>query len=109
MARKSKPLFDWDNSYLQVATIGAVSAVSALAVTALFRWSRSGEEDVHHPPAHRKSDDHGPRANLGASGHIRPAGRDAMRDPPREWDRVDEVSDQSFPASDPPNLNPHID
>jgi hypothetical protein len=25
-----------------------------------------------------------------------------MRDPPSSWDKVDEASDQSFPASDPP-------
>jgi hypothetical protein len=25
-----------------------------------------------------------------------------MRDPPPHWDKVDEASDQSFPASDPP-------
>ncbi|MGP3695921.1 hypothetical protein [Rhodobacter sp. NSM] len=33
---------------------------------------------------------------------VRPAGPDAMRDPPRSWDRVDEQADESFPASDPP-------
>lgn len=33
---------------------------------------------------------------------VRQAGRDQMRDPPREWDEVDERSDASFPASDPP-------
>jgi hypothetical protein len=33
---------------------------------------------------------------------IRDAGPDAMSDPPDEWDDVDEASDQSFPASDPP-------
>lgn len=34
----------------------------------------------------------------------RPAGADSMRDPPRDWDRVDEAVDQSFPASDPPSF-----
>ncbi len=33
---------------------------------------------------------------------VRPAGPEAMRDPPRQWDPVDEASDESFPASDPP-------
>jgi NAD(P)-dependent dehydrogenase (short-subunit alcohol dehydrogenase family) len=34
---------------------------------------------------------------------VRAAGPDAMRDPPRrEWTRVDQASDESFPASDPP-------
>lgn len=33
---------------------------------------------------------------------IRDAGREEMRDPPRNWDSVDEENDESFPASDPP-------
>lgn len=34
---------------------------------------------------------------------IRDSGPDAMRDKPKgEWTSVDEASDQSFPASDPP-------
>lgn len=33
----------------------------------------------------------------------RSAGPDGMRDTPRrDWDRVDEAADESFPASDPP-------
>jgi hypothetical protein len=37
-----------------------------------------------------------------AKGNGRPAGPEAMRDPPSHWDKVDEAADQSFPASDPP-------
>jgi hypothetical protein len=33
---------------------------------------------------------------------VRPAGPKNMRFPPKTWDRVDEESDESFPASDPP-------
>ncbi|AZQ68432.1 hypothetical protein EF888_15620 [Silicimonas algicola] len=34
---------------------------------------------------------------------VRDAGPSQMRSPPREWDIVDEASDESFPASDPPS------
>ena len=38
-----------------------------------------------------------------APGAVRSAGPEAMRDPPKEWDAVDEALDESFPASDPPS------
>jgi hypothetical protein len=34
---------------------------------------------------------------------VRDAGPENMQAPPREWDRVDEAVDESFPASDPPS------
>jgi hypothetical protein len=34
---------------------------------------------------------------------VRNAGPDAMRSDPPKWDSVDESSDESFPASDPPS------
>ncbi|WP_164876043.1 hypothetical protein [Falsirhodobacter deserti] len=33
---------------------------------------------------------------------VRPSGPGQMKNPPKEWDKADEESDESFPASDPP-------
>lgn len=36
------------------------------------------------------------------AGPVRNAGPSQMEFPPKQWDKVDEQSDESFPASDPP-------
>jgi hypothetical protein len=43
-----------------------------------------------------------PRTTAPAAGPVRPAGAESMQEPPEQWDEVDEASDESFPASDPP-------
>ncbi len=44
----------------------------------------------------------GEGAHEGSFSHVRNAGPGAMRDKPAQWQKVDEASDESFPASDPP-------
>ena len=46
---------------------------------------------------------------VGTSGAARQAGADQMRDPPENWTKVVGASDESFPASDPPAVSPHVD
>ncbi|HZG09928.1 MAG TPA: hypothetical protein VEZ70_13200 [Allosphingosinicella sp.] len=51
----------------------------------------------------------GAEGAVGNSGAARQAGPETMRDPPKTWSKVDEASDESFPASDPPSISPHVD
>lgn len=39
---------------------------------------------------------------VAAPQEVRQAGPGRMKNPPRHWDRLDEIADESFPASDPP-------
>ena len=83
-----------------VATIGGVAA-------ALFtRRGRAGSAEPQAAALERGKTAPGP---VGQSGAARSAGPDAMRDPPKDWGKVDQASDESFPASDPPAVNPHVD
>jgi len=103
--RSEAPLMKWTRTHSILAATGAAVAGG---VAALFAWRRRNGEETERPaPAHsRGKAAPGP---VGKSGASRSAGPDAMRDPPKEWDREDQASDESFPASDPPPVQSKID
>jgi hypothetical protein len=92
----------------RTAPLLAAGAAIVGAGAALFAWRRSRDEERERPaPAHsRGKAAPGP---VGKSGAARSAGPEAMRDPPAQWDREDQASDESFPASDPPPAQSKID
>jgi hypothetical protein len=88
-----------------ITGIGA-AAVAAIGYLVAKRLTGGGGDDrEHRSPALSGSGAHGA---VGTSGNVRPAGPSAMRDPPESWSKVDEASDESFPASDPPAVK-HVD
>ena len=96
----------WSRNRTMIAAGGA--AVAGL-VAALFtrRWW-SGAEEGEQPAAALSRGKAAP-GPVGQSGAARSAGPEAMRDPPSEWEKVDQAADESFPASDPPAVSPHVD
>jgi hypothetical protein len=95
----------WTRNHTVVAGIGA--ALAGFAAALFTRRRRTGDHEERDAPAHsRGKTAPGP---VGHSGSSRSAGPAAMRDPPADWEKVDEASDESFPASDPPPVSPHVD
>ena len=89
----------------KTALLTGIGAACAAAVGYFLSKRLTGQDDDPYAPALRHGGAHGA---VGNSGNVRPAGPGAMRDPPKEWTKVDEASDESFPASDPPAVK-HVD
>lgn len=60
-----------------------LGALTLVAIPIIWRYLKPSPSDGVPPP-------------------VRDAGPACMKDPPEAWDGVDEASDESFPASDPP-------
>jgi hypothetical protein len=72
-------------------------AATALGATALLAYVLKAKGKVAQHAAFDSQEPGRRDANA-----VRNAGPDAMRSDPPEWDEVDQASDESFPASDPP-------
>ncbi|HZF95577.1 MAG TPA: hypothetical protein VEZ20_11990 [Allosphingosinicella sp.] len=96
----------WNRSSTIWIAAATAAAAGLAAVVVSRRWFGGDEEEDYAPALSRTMR---PEGFVGGSGGSRQAGPDAMRDPPREWSKVDEASDESFPASDPPAVSPHVD
>lgn len=94
---------------MRALVVGAGAAAATGVGMLIGRRLLKGFSDDRDVPAPAFSRGKTPPGPVGQTGGARSAGPDAMRDPPKEWDEVDQAVDESFPASDPPNLNPHVD
>lgn len=73
---------------ISTSLVYACGVMSGLGLLALLRASSQVEGAQMPRP--------------GGQDRVRAAGPDQMKAPPPDWDAVDEASDESFPASDPP-------
>ena len=101
---ESEPLMKW-NRKTGIMAVGA-AALAGLGAALFIRRRRRDAGEVPAPATARGKTAPGP---VGQSGAARSAGPEAMRDPPRDWEKVDQAVDESFPASDPPAVSPHVD
>ncbi len=85
------------------SVVGAVVAVGAGLYATRKQWLPKADEwknDFSAAFAHDETD----RENFDQTRH---AGTEFMRDHPGDdWEDIDDMSDASFPASDPPSFNP---
>jgi len=94
----------WTRSNAVWIAAAAAAAAGLAAVLVSRRWFGDDEDDYAPALSGMRPD-----GFVGTTSAARQAGPEAMRDPPKSWSKVDEASDESFPASDPPAFAPHVD
>lgn len=91
----------WATTVASVVGVGAAIGVGLFATRK--QWLPQAEQWAEGFSAALAHDETDPE-NLDQTRH---AGKDSMRDDPgSNWEEVDDYSDASFPASDPPSFNP---
>jgi len=95
---------NWNRKTGIIAAAGA--AIVGLGAALFVRRRRRDAEEIPATATARGKTAPGP---VGQSGAARSAGPEAMRDPPQDWEKVDQAVDESSPASDPPAISPHVD
>lgn len=99
----------WTRNRTILAASAAAGAAAVGLGAALFgrRWWRGRTVDESEAAALQRGKTE--PGHAGQSGAARAAGTEEMRDPPEQWEKVDETSDESFPASDPPPVGSRVD
>jgi hypothetical protein len=72
-------------------------ALAGAAGYAFYKYATRGETTERAALAT------GEGGHTGSFTQVRNAGPDSMADKPGDWQKVDQASDESFPASDPPS------